>query len=285
MSNHRAAASILFAAGKGSRMTEHNGNKTLLPLEPGSSLFAGKRPILLHILGRLPPGPKAVVIHHCREEVVRATRHLDLTFCDQPSLNGTGGALLAARSFLESVQENRILMTMGDVPFVRRATYSALLDRLDRYPLIVLGFKPMDRKQYGVLETEGPVVRRIVEWKYWQAYSEAERELHGICNAGIYAARRPDLLRYLEALEKHPHIVLKEREGGTRKIQEFFITDLVELMGRDGLKTGYILAEDETEVMGIDDSDALIKAQRVYAKRFCSAASPSPETHPGASPS
>ena len=284
MSTHRTAASVLFAAGKGSRMTKHDGNKTLLPLEPGPSPFQGNRPILLHILDQLPSGPKAVVIHHRREDVIRVTRHLGLTFCDQPSLNGTGGALLAARPFLESLQEDRALMTMGDVPFVRPTTYSALLEHLDRYPLVVLGFEPLDRKQYGVLETEGPVVHRIVEWKYWHAYSEAERELHRICNAGIYAAHRPTLLRYLGALEKHPHLVLKDRDGRSQEIREFFITDLVELLAKDGLQTGYILTEDETEVMGIDDAGALLKAQRLYAERFSPAEPLSPDVRTDTSP-
>ena len=274
MSTRYTAASVLFAAGKGSRMAEHDGNKTLLPLEPGSSPFEGKRPILLHILDQLPTGPKAVVIHHRRDDVIRVTRNLGLTYCDQPSLNGTGGALLAARPFLESVTEDRVLMTMGDVPFVRRKTYGYLLERLDAHPLVVLGFEPRDRKQYGVLETEGPVVHRIVEWKYWHGYSETKRELSRICNAGIYAAHRPTLLLYLESLEKRPHTVLKDRNGRSREIQEFFLTDLVELMAADGLQTGYILAEDETEVMGIDDSDALLKAQRLYAKRFFSPDAP-----------
>jgi bifunctional UDP-N-acetylglucosamine pyrophosphorylase/glucosamine-1-phosphate N-acetyltransferase len=260
-------------------MAEHNGNKTLLPLEPGPSPFEGKRPILLHILEQLPSGPKAVVIHHRREDVIRATRHLGLTYCDQPSLNGTGGALLAARPFLESVAEDRVIMTMGDVPFVRRTTYRSLLERLDAHPLAVLGFEPLDRKQYGVLETEGPVVHRIVEWKYWHGYSKTERDLYRICNAGIYVAHRPTLLRYLESLEKRPHSVLKDRNGRAQEIEEFFITDLVELMAADGLQTGYILAEDETEVMGIDDADALLKAQRLYSKRLFM-----PDAPPSAAP-
>lgn len=228
--------------------------------------------MLLHILGQLPPGPKAAVVHHRSRDVIRATRHLGLTFYEQPSLNGTGGALLAARPFLESVQEDRILLTMGDVPLVRTATYNSLLDCLERYPFAVLGFEPLDRKQYGVLETQGPVVRRILEWKYWHGHSEEKRGAYRLCNAGIYAAYRPALLRYLEPLEKRPHVVLKDRDGRSQEIREFFITDLVELMARDGYQTGYILAKDETEVMGIDDSDALLKAQRLYAERFSSAA-------------
>jgi len=47
-------------------------------------------------------------------------------------------------------------------------------------------------------------------------------------------------------------------------VKEYFITDLVEYMHEDGLSTGYILAEDEGEVMGVDDPDALKRVQAIY---------------------
>ena len=107
-------------------------------------------------------------------------------------------------------------------------------------------------------------VKRIIEWKYWKDYSQ-ERQSHlQICNSGIYAASRTDLLHYLEILEKKPHTVIKERDGKMIEIEEYFITDLVELMVADGLKVGCVVAEDENEVMGVDDLPSLIKAQEIY---------------------
>jgi len=35
-------------------------------------------------------------------------------------------------------------------------------------------------------------------------------------------------------------------------------------MREDGLSTGYIVAEDEEEVMGVDDLEALERAQEIY---------------------
>ncbi|MFC1869611.1 NTP transferase domain-containing protein, partial [Thermodesulfobacteriota bacterium] len=102
-------ASLIFAAGKGSRMKGFEGNKTLLPLIPGPSPFEGSRPILLHIINSLLPGPKAVVVNHRKEEVIASTRSLGLTYCEQPLLNGTGGALLASRDFLEDRNYKQLL--------------------------------------------------------------------------------------------------------------------------------------------------------------------------------
>jgi bifunctional UDP-N-acetylglucosamine pyrophosphorylase/glucosamine-1-phosphate N-acetyltransferase len=257
-------ASIILAAGRGSRMKEFNGNKTLLPLVPGKSPYEGTHPILLHLLRSLPSGPKAVVIHYRKEDVMAATRGLDLTYCEQPELNGTGGALIAARAFLETQACDKMIITMGDVPLVKGDTYRALVKHLENNRLVVLGFRPESRKQYGMLAVEGEQVRKIIEWKYWKTFSEKRRQALNICNSGIYAARKADLLHYLKVLASRPHRVRKEIDGKLNELEEFFITDIVEYICEDGLPVGYVIAENEDEVMGVDDLSALLKAQEIF---------------------
>jgi len=244
-------------------MKGYEGNKTLLPLIPGQSPFEGSHPILLRIIDNLPPGPKAIIVNYKKEEVIKITSGLDLTYCEQPQLNGTGGALLAARKFLEDTDYERLLITMGDVPLVRRSTFEGLLTVLDHNRFAVLGFRPLDRKEYGVLELEDSRVRKITEWKYWSRYANEQQDALEICNSGIYAASRDEVIRYLDILGKRPHKVTKEREGKMVEVEEFFITDLVELMSKDGLSVGYSLA-DENEVMGVDDLQSLIKAREIF---------------------
>lgn len=258
-------ASLILAAGRGSRMKGFDGNKTLLPLVSDESPFKGSHPILLHIFNNLPPGPKAIVIHYRKEDLIHATRSLDISYYEQPSLNGTGGALIAAREFLETQDYDHMIITMGDVPFVSSATYLNLAEGLKANNLMVLGFRPSDKKQYGVLEIEGLNVKRIIEWEYWKTYpAERQRQLQ-ICNSGIYAARKDDLVQYLGVLEERPHTVKKQRREKLVEVEEFFITDLVELMQDDGLRIGYALAQQENEVMGIDDLSSLLRAQEIFA--------------------
>jgi bifunctional UDP-N-acetylglucosamine pyrophosphorylase/glucosamine-1-phosphate N-acetyltransferase len=260
-------ASIIFAAGKGSRMKGFEGNKTLLPLIAGLSPFEGRSPILLHIIDSLPPGPKALVINHKREEIIELTSSIDLTYCEQAILNGTGGALLASRGFIEKSGCDRLLITMGDVPLVRPSTFERLLKVLEDFQMAVLGFRPEDKKKYGVLEIDNDRVKRIIEWKYWSLYPEEDQKRFEICNSGIYAARKNDLIRFLDILETRPHKVLKERDVRIVELEEFFITDLIEIMGNEGLITGYAVAEDEDEVMGVDDMQSLIKVQERFRNR------------------
>lgn len=245
-------------------MRGFEGNKTLLPLVSGQSPLEGHHPILLNILKNLPPGPKAIVVNHKKEDVIHATRSLGLTYCEQPSLNGTGGALLVAKGILEAQDQDRLIITMGDVPLVRNSTYLHLIEGLKYNSLVVLGFCPKDRKQYGMLEIDEVNVTRIIVWKYWRTYPEERQKQLRICNSGIYAARKEDLIRCLPILEKRPHTVSKERNGRVVEVEEFFITDLVELMHGRGLKVGYVVAEDENEVMGVDDLPSLKKAQKIF---------------------
>ncbi len=260
----KAVASIIMAAGRGSRMKGFEGNKTLLPLAPAGSPFQGEYPILLHIIRGLPPGPKAVVVNHKKEEVMHTTRGLDILYCDQPVLNGTGGALLAAGDFIQTVDCADLIITMGDVPLVKEKTYLRLVESLRSQPLTVLGFRPSDKRQYGVLDMDGSRVKRIVEWTHWSALPKAAQERMEICNSGIYAARRKDLIPYLPVLKSRPHVVSKERDCRVVQLEEYFITDLVEFLDHDKKLVGCIVAENEDEVMGVDDLSALLKAQEKF---------------------
>ena len=261
-------ASVIFAAGKGSRMKGFEGNKTLLPLVAAESPYKGSNPILLNVLNSLPPGPKAVVVNHGKEELMKFTRSYDLIYCEQPVINGTGGALMASMEFIQNSEYERLLITMGDVPLVKPSSYEKLLNSLAEFHMTVLGFRPQDKKEYGVLETVNDEVMRIIEWKYWKEFSEDKQGTLYICNSGIYAARKEELVHYLHILKKRPHTVIKERNGKMVEVKEYFITDLVQLMHEDGLKIGYLVVEDEDEVMGVDDLGSLIKAQEIFKKRL-----------------
>lgn len=262
----KEVASVVLAAGRGSRMTGYEGNKTLLPLVPApGSLYEGGRPMLLEVLENLPPGPKGIVVNHCAGDVERAAADFHPSFLLQPVTNGTGGALLAARPFLESATQEAVVITMGDVPLIRPDTYRSLIRLLDDNVLAVLGFLPGDRAQYGLLEMEGDRVLRIVEWKYWKDYPPERRAALGHCNAGVYAARRSELLRYLDRFAGQPHHVRKQRGDEWVTIEEYFLTDMVELMGGDGLPTGMAPASEE-EVAGVDTPESLRRVQERFAR-------------------
>jgi bifunctional UDP-N-acetylglucosamine pyrophosphorylase/glucosamine-1-phosphate N-acetyltransferase len=262
-------ASLVFAAGRGSRMKDVETNKTLLPLVPGKPVTDREKshPIIYEIIKNLPPGPKAVVVHYKQDDVRKITEGLNLTYCEQKDLNGTGGALLAARDFLINTSCNQIVITMGDVPFVKRATYDLLTEKLQSFDMVVLGFEPEGKQKYGVLETKNRHVIKITEWKYWKDYPKDRQDSLTICNSGIYAIKKRSLLHYLDILRSQPHTVYKNVNGKTVERKEYFLTDIIEYMHKDGLSVGYVLAKNTDEVMGVDTPEALARARTLFRAR------------------
>jgi dTDP-glucose pyrophosphorylase len=95
LGKNQKIASVIFAAGKGSRVKGYEGNKTLLPLVPeGEDVYKGDKPILLSIIEKLPEGPKAIVVNHKKEDVIRATSACNAKYYEQPELNALGAHCL-----------------------------------------------------------------------------------------------------------------------------------------------------------------------------------------------
>ena len=69
-------------------------------------------------------------------------------------------------------------------------------------------------------------------------------------------------------LASRPHKVQKEIDGKLREVKEYFITDIVEYMNNDGLPVGFVISDNEDEVMGVDDLPALIKAQEIFKDKY-----------------
>ena len=261
------AASVIFAAGRGSRMKGYEGNKTLLPLIAGDESFKGSRPMLIEVLSNLPSGSKAIVVNYKKEDVIAQTASFNPVYCEQPVTNGTGGALIAAESFIKKIVEDKVIITMGDVPLIRKSTYEMLLYELRKSDMVVAAFAPHDKGKYGALEIGNGIVQKITEWKYWKDYPQQVQERLTLFNTGIYAFYKESLLSSIDLLKKNPHIVEKERDGKKVHIEEFFITDIVEFMVARNVHPGYVAIKDETEVMGIDTPEALKRAQEIYSTR------------------
>jgi bifunctional UDP-N-acetylglucosamine pyrophosphorylase / glucosamine-1-phosphate N-acetyltransferase len=260
----KTIASIILAAGYGSRMKHYKGNKTLLPLTVEGNLYKGNNLVISEVIKNLPEGPKAIVVNYRKDEVIAATSSRNIFYCEQPAANGTGGALISALEFLKNLDLDYCIITMGDVPFVQRETYKKLVKGLGENQIVVLGFKPLHKSQYGLLDITDGSVKGIIEWRYWRKYPIKRQKQLTICNSGIYAVERLALMKYLPILETMPHYVEKLRDGQRILIEEYFITDLIKLMADDGLNIGFNMVENANEVMGIDTEEDLITAQKFY---------------------
>ncbi|MFM2302415.1 MAG: bifunctional N-acetylglucosamine-phosphate uridyltransferase/glucosamine-phosphate, partial [Pseudomonadota bacterium] len=151
MTDHTTLATIVLAAGKGTRM-KSDLHKVLHPI-------AG-RPMLMHLMAsaaELAPARQVVVAGHGRDQLEKALGASATIAVQDPQL-GTAHAVQQAEQALAGF-DGDVLILYGDVPFVRAATMQAMIARLheaDSPAAVVLGFAPEDTLQYGrVIADEG----------------------------------------------------------------------------------------------------------------------------------
>jgi UDP-N-acetylglucosamine diphosphorylase/glucosamine-1-phosphate N-acetyltransferase len=238
-------STIILAAGKGKRMKSDLA-KVLHPL-------CGV-PILTYPIAtaRAAGAEKIVVVIGHQAELIRK-RFPDpgLIFVEQTEQLGTGHAVLqAAEAFRD--YEGTIVILCGDVPLLRPETVRSLYDRHRREGAVVtvLTAIPANPAGYGrVVKVEDGRVAAIVEEKD----AAPEQKKIGEINTGIYCVEARFLFTAVAAL-------------GNRNAQgEYYLTDIVEIAFRQGLRTCSAAAPDAVEVMGINTPEDLETAGRRMA--------------------
>jgi bifunctional UDP-N-acetylglucosamine pyrophosphorylase/glucosamine-1-phosphate N-acetyltransferase len=161
-----------------------------------------------------------------------------VNFILQKEQLGTGHAVLQALPLLQSFN-GTILILCGDVPLVKMDTLRLFNDshRKNQSALSVLTTVVDKPFGYGrVLRNSEGWLEKIVEEK---DASEKQRKIQEI-NTGIYCVRAGFLREGLKEIGK---------ENAQR---EYYLTDLVEIARRKGLRCSAHIAVDSMEVMGIN---------------------------------
>jgi bifunctional UDP-N-acetylglucosamine pyrophosphorylase / glucosamine-1-phosphate N-acetyltransferase len=247
----RACLGILLAAGEGTRMRS---------VRPKPLHEVAGRSMLAHALTALKGAGAdriAVVVGPEGEEVAAEARRVapDVEIHIQRERRGTAHAVLAARESIARGADD-ILVIYGDVPLLRCETLLDMRAGLaEGAGLVALGFEAADPKGYGRLVERGGALIAIREQK---DADEAERAIRR-CNAGPMAFLGARALEMLDAI------------GDDNSVREFYLTDLVEIAARMGLRAVARLA-DEEEVMGVNDRVQLARAEAAMQRRLRSQA-------------
>ena len=235
---------VVLAAGQGKRM--HSAlPKVLQPL-------AGQ-PLLEHVVRAaraLKPAGIHVVYGHGGEQVREAfAGQPDLHWALQAEQLGTGHAVVQAMPAIPD--DHRVLVLCGDVPLIRAQTLERLVG--DGGNLAVLTAKLADATGYGrVLRNGNGKVTRIVEHK---DATDDERRVNEI-NTGLIAFDARALRRYLGNLKN---------DNAQR---EYYLTDVIGMAVADHVDVDGIVAEQATEVLGINDRAQLATAERALQRRL-----------------
>jgi len=191
-------------------------------------------------------GKIVVVIGHQAGRIRELFGKDELIFVEQRELLGTGHAVLQAEEAFKGYS-GTVVILCGDVPLIRPETVRALYNRhrSDDAVLTVLTTIPAEPAGYGrVVKAGGGQVLKIVEDK---DATPGERAI-GEINTGIYCAESPFLFSAVRSL------------GNRNTQKEYYLTDIVEIASKKGLRVTSILADDPEDVMGINTSEELERA-------------------------
>jgi bifunctional UDP-N-acetylglucosamine pyrophosphorylase/glucosamine-1-phosphate N-acetyltransferase len=239
---------VILAAGQGKRM-KSNLPKVLQPL-------AGQ-PMLAHVIATAK-ALRADAIHvvhgHGGEQVQQALAGEPANWVLQAEQLGTGHALAQAMPSIPD--DHQVLILFGDVPLVRVATLQRLIDETGTQGFGVLTVILEDPSGYGriVRDNVGNVVR-IVEQKDANTKERAIPEI----NTGLMIAPARSLRSWLAALKND------NAQG------EYYLTDVIVMAVRAGMKVNAVISPTEAEVLGVNDKvqlaklEAALRAERANA--------------------
>jgi bifunctional UDP-N-acetylglucosamine pyrophosphorylase/glucosamine-1-phosphate N-acetyltransferase len=238
---------IVLAAGQGKRMRSDL-PKVLHPL-------AG-RALLAHVLDTahaLSPRMTIVVHGHGAERVRAAFPQADLEWVLQAEQLGTGHAVQQAMPKVDA--KSTVVILYGDVPLVRAESLKRLIDAAGD-GVAVMTTELDDPKGYGrIVRQPSGRVERIVEDK---DASEKERAIREI-NTGLMIAPAGALRGWLAALRND------NAQG------EYYLTDVIVMAARAGMKVNGVISPTEAEVLGVNDKvqlarlEAELRAERANA--------------------
>jgi bifunctional UDP-N-acetylglucosamine pyrophosphorylase / glucosamine-1-phosphate N-acetyltransferase len=240
-SGQTALAAITLAAGLGTRMRSARA-KVLHEL-------AGE-PMIVHALRSLVASgadPLIVVVGHQADQVEAAVRDAfeqrTLRFARQSEQRGTGHAALCAMECLPPSFDGQVLITYGDMPRLQIQTIVKFLRSHceSGAALSFISVELPDAGAYGRVIRDGGGVAAIIEAR---DATPSQREIREI-NTGVYAASAAFLRGALGAI------------GADNAQGEYYLTDLVAIARRRGLKVAAFVAADFSEFAGINSREEL----------------------------
>lgn len=202
-----------------------------------------------------------VVVGHGAEQVTKKLQEVEggprIEFVEQHVQRGTGDAVSVGLTAFEDVlddDDEDLVVLPGDTPLLRAETMQRLVDhhRESGAACTLLTARLEDPAGYGrILRGRGDRVQRIVEHA---DATEEEREVDEICTS-IYVFRRSVLAPALRRLSP------QNAQG------EYYLTDVVAVLADAGYGVEAVVADDPSEMRGVNDRVQLAAAEAELRRR------------------
>ena len=232
---------IILAAGKGTRMNT-NLPKVMQPL--------GGMSLIEHVISTAQEISKkiTVVIGHQKNLLKEHLDEIDpvIETVNQENQLGTAHAVKTASHLIQD--DERVLILYGDVPLISNKTIQSLLDSENNCTLLSMILS--DPTGYGrIVSNEENLALKIIEQK---DASEDERKIKEVFT-GILLIDGSLLRPALEEINNQ------------NAANEYYLTDLVEILSAKGVKINCIQAN-PTEVLGANNKHELQELESILRK-------------------
>lgn len=238
---------IIMAAGKGTRM-KSNKSKLVHKIY-GKELI--KR--VADLAKEVGSDDIVAVVGHLREEIENVLGNT-VQYAYQDELLGTGHAVMQATPFLEG-KKGKVIILYGDVPIIRKETLENLVIKSIKnkeYATLLTAIYENPTGYGRIIRDEGGNIKAIVEEKDANMFEKEIKEI----NSGIYCFDIEELLSAIKQIKP-------DNSKG-----EYYLTDVIKIMNDKGLKTGAVIVEDNTEILGVNDRAQLELLTRVLRMRI-----------------
>lgn len=238
---------IILAAGKGTRM------KSDLPkvLHKVSGIS-----MLEHVfrsVSAIQPAKAVTVIGH-KAELVKEVLADQSDFVLQTEQLGTGHAVMMAQDQLADLG-GQTLVIAGDTPLITGQSLQELIDFHINHKNVATILTATADNPFGygrIIRNQNGEVTKIVEQKDATPFEQEVKEI----NTGTYVF---DNKRLFEALK---NINTDNAQG------EYYLTDVISIFRQAGEKVGAFTLRDFDESLGVNDRQALAKAESIMRHRI-----------------
>jgi bifunctional UDP-N-acetylglucosamine pyrophosphorylase / glucosamine-1-phosphate N-acetyltransferase len=239
---------VILAAGLGTRMKSR---KAKVLHEAGGLTLVEH--VVRSAAALATPERIVVVVGHQAGQVKEVLAHTGVRFAVQTEQKGTGHALEVCRDAAADTG-GRLIVLYGDCPLLSPQTLRRLVEHQSKSgtAATVIATELDDPTGYGrVLVNDQGQVAAIVEEKVATPEQKAIR----LINSGIYCFEAEVLWKYLAKIDPNP------------VSNEYYLTDIVEVLGGAGYAVSPLVHEHPDELMGINTRAELAVVDRIFRER------------------
>jgi len=242
-------SAIILAAGYGTRMKSK---------KPKIFHEVAGKPMLFCIIDQLKLlKPEKIVIVVGSRAIIKDYENIfknsNIKYVVQKEKLGTAHAVRQAEKELKNYKGDLLILN-GDVPLITAETLKRLVieHRSSFAVLSLLTAEVPDPTGYGRIVRKNNELYKIVEETDADDFTRLIKEI----NAGTYCFKAKHLFEVLKKIKKNPI------KG------EYYITDAVEILSKEGAKIHTVKVYDYQEVMGVNRRYELEKANKIMQRRI-----------------